>query len=165
MFPTASKIPNSRALPFSPSASSNPSDFFSSDADTQQALHPAFEDQVAHLSVPFRWRRPAFSVPEQASVEIRPDPRIQNYTHRSHLQPVSTSSLAGLFQEMHFKLRGHTEAYMFPRNVPISQHVSIEYLLLGTCDVFLEWTPRFIARTFPCLERLEVPYTHVRLRT
>jgi hypothetical protein len=50
---------------------------------------------------------------------------------------------------------------IFLRNVPASQYASIKYLILDACNILFDWTPGFIARTFPSLKRIEVPDFHI----
>ena len=65
------------------------------------------------------------------------------------------------FKTCIFKLMETNDQHAFLRNVPASQYVSIHYLILDACNVLLNWTPKFIARAFPSLKRIEVPDFHI----
>jgi hypothetical protein len=60
-----------------------------------------------------------------------------------------------------FKLMETNDKHAFLRNVPASQYASIQYLNLDACNILFDWTPRFIARTFPLLKRIDVPDFHI----
>ena len=66
-------------------------------------------------------------------------------------------ALPVFFKTCTFKLIEINDKHAFLRNVPASQHASIKYLILDACNVLFDWTPRFIARAFPSLKRIEVP--------
>jgi hypothetical protein len=66
-------------------------------------------------------------------------------------------ALPVFFKTCTFILMKTNDKNIFLRNVPASQYASIKYLILDACNVLFDWTPRFIARTFPSLKRIEVP--------
>jgi hypothetical protein len=70
-------------------------------------------------------------------------------------------ALSVFFKTCAFKLMEINDKNVFLRNVPASQYASIQYLILDACNVLFDWTPRFIARAFPSLKRIEVPDFHI----
>src|SRR5271155_2004033 len=70
-------------------------------------------------------------------------------------------ALPVFFKTCAFKLMEINDKHTFLRNVPASQYASIQYLILDACNVLFDWTPRFIARTFPSLKRIEIPDFHI----
>jgi hypothetical protein len=69
-------------------------------------------------------------------------------------------ALSAFFRTCAFKLTKVKDKPIFLRNVPASQYASIGYLVLNACSILFDWTPRFIARAFPLLKRVEVPNFH-----
>jgi hypothetical protein len=76
--------------------------------------------------------------------------------HLCHLE-----ALPVFFETCAFKLMEINDKDIFLRNVPASQYASIKYLILDACNILFDWTPRFIARAFPLLKRIEVPDLHI----
>jgi hypothetical protein len=76
--------------------------------------------------------------------------------HLCHLE-----ALPVFFETCAFKLMEINDKDIFLRNVPASQYASIHYLILDACNILFDWTPRFIARVFPSLKRIEVPDLHI----
>jgi hypothetical protein len=76
-------------------------------------------------------------------------------------RPCHLEALPVFFKACTFKLMKTNDKHAFLRNVPVSQYASIQYLILDACNVLFNWTPRFIARTFPSLKRIEVPNFHI----
>jgi hypothetical protein len=76
--------------------------------------------------------------------------------HLCHLE-----ALPVFFETCAFKLMEINDKDIFLRNVPASQYASIKYLILDACNILFDWTPRFIARAFPLLKRIEVPDFHI----
>ena len=70
-------------------------------------------------------------------------------------------ALPAFFNTCTFKLMKTNDKHAFLRNVPASQYASIQYLILDACNVLFDWTPKFIARAFPLLKRIEVPDFHI----
>jgi hypothetical protein len=108
-----------------------------------------------------------------AGVVLRPcdQPRLRlKSAHEPYLKTtaiLSTCRLCHLealpvfFKACTFKLMEINDKNTFLRNVPASQYASIRYLILDGCNVLFDWTPRFIARTFPLLKRIEVLNFHI----
>jgi hypothetical protein len=76
-------------------------------------------------------------------------------------RPCYLEALPVFFKICTFKLMETNDKHIFLGNVPASQYASIHYLILDACNVLFDWTPRFIARTFPSLKRIEVPDFHI----
>jgi len=70
-------------------------------------------------------------------------------------------ALPVFFKTCAFKLMEINDKHAFLRNVPASQYASIQYLILDACNALFDWTPKFIARAFPSLKRIEVPDFHI----
>jgi hypothetical protein len=70
-------------------------------------------------------------------------------------------ALPVFFNTCTFKLTETNDKHAFLRNVPSSQYASIQYLTLDACHVLFDWTPKFIARVFPSLKRIEVPNIYI----
>jgi hypothetical protein len=108
-----------------------------------------------------------------ASAVLRPchQPRLRSKsTHKPSLKttailatcrPCYLEALPVFFKICTFKLMKTNDKNTFLMNVPASQYASIQYLMLDACNVLFDWTPRFIARTFPSLKRIEVPDFHI----
>jgi len=108
-----------------------------------------------------------------AGAVLRPcdQPRLRsNSAHKPHLETTAIlatcrqchlEALPVFFKTCTFKLMKTNDKHAFLRNVPASQYASIQYLILDACNVLFDWTPRFIARAFPSLKRIEVPDFHI----
>jgi hypothetical protein len=70
-------------------------------------------------------------------------------------------ALPVFFKTCAFKLIEINDEHTFLRNIPASQHASVRYLILDACNVLFDRTPRFTARAFPSLKRIEVPRFYI----
>ena len=108
-----------------------------------------------------------------AGAVVRPcdQPRLRSKSaHKPNLKttailatcrPCHLEALPVFFKTCAFKLMEINDKHVFLRNVPASQCAFIQYLILDAGNVLFDWTPRFIARAFPSLKRIEVPDFHI----
>jgi hypothetical protein len=92
---------------------------------------------------------------------LRSEPGLKIIAILATCRPCHLEALPVFFKICTFKLMTTDDKHDFLRNVPASQYASIRYLILDACNVLSDWTPRFIARTFPSLRRIEVPNFHI----
>jgi hypothetical protein len=85
------------------------------------------------------------------------NPRLETTAILATCRLCHLEALPVFFETCVFKLMEINDKSIFLRNVPASQYASIKYLILDACNILFDWTPRFIARTFPSLKRIEVP--------
>jgi hypothetical protein len=88
-------------------------------------------------------------------------PNLKTATILATCRLCHSEALPVFFKTCAFKLMEINDKHVFLRSVPASQCASIQYLILDACNVLFDWTPRFIARAFPLLKRIEVPDFHI----
>ena len=88
-------------------------------------------------------------------------PNLETTAIRATCRLCYLEALPVFFKTCTFKLMETNDEHAFLRNVPASQYASIHYLILDACNVLFDWTPKFIARTFPSLKRIEIPDFHI----
>lgn len=89
------------------------------------------------------------------------EPAIKSTAILATCRLCQAEALPIFFNTCKFKLMTLADKHAFLTSIPIAQYASVQYLILNAPVVLYDWDPKFLARNFPCLKILEVPYFEV----
>lgn len=103
--------------------------------------------------------RPRYQVRLRSASNPQPAAKTTAVLATCHL--CHAEALPVFFQTCQFKLMTAADKHAFLSSVPASQYASVHHLILNTPKVLYDWSPRFVARNFPALKTVEVPFFEV----